>query len=327
MSSLAERIQLCTGYIRLSVLDINKRHDISLEIPQQLLLLIIKYFVSGTVVIQHHFHRHLYVGSGSTVQYYRRIPARWSMEVHGVNVFKFKNRSSGKYLEITAKGMLQNVDGNGDKFSLFEYDPITKSLASIQCPGCYLAMDIDQNTVLAANKQITLNCNTGKAVFHRFDFEIIYLNRTVNSILIRHSFGGLLRALPGHESPVSGDGVLGQKDESTLWRTEWFENEWILRFISIRTGLWLRMVPRRGRRGKAVNAGGNGGGWTPFQYDPVAKTLESVCYTGWFLAVREGDESVIAVKPESVNRDEDVTLQFELIAAEFGNQSNNSYFC
>lgn len=309
-------MQLCPGYIGLLIRDINEQRDISLEIPEPLLLLIFKYFVSGTVVIQHHILCQK-PWSFSTVNVLRGTKAgvhgawglhpKWNLEVHGLNVFKFKNHFFEKYLEITEEGMIQNVDGKGDKFCLFEYDPITKSLESIQCPGSYLAVNQDKMRLSAINKQ------TAPDADYAFDFEIIYLNQRVNPISIHHAFGGMLRVLPGDEGRIRGDGVLGQKDESTLWRLEWFDNERILRFRSIKTGKYLRIIPTRGQRETVVNVKGTGGYWTRFQYDPVPKTLESVHNPGWFLAVRGGNESVISVKTESVRLYENVTMQFEFI--------------
>lgn len=313
MASLAERMKLFSAYIGISIRTINDEHITTLQIPESLLLMMTKYVLSGDVVIQHNFGSHLRVmrPSKANVQGRRGFLARWSLEVHGFNVFKFKNWTNGKYLRITNKGIVHHVDGNGDKFSLFTYDPVDKSLESVQFPGCYLAVREQEITPFGIFRS-----SDSDALEYAFDLKIIFLNRRVNPVGIRNAFDGLLRLRPEDESQVCGD---GQREESTHWEVEWFDNETILRFKSTKSGRYLRFV----QRGTAVNVKGSGGCLTRFYYDAVKGTLESVQYPRSFLAIRKEDLSVIAVKPQSISHDDGNLMRFELVELTTNNKESS----
>ena len=131
--------------------------------------------------------------------------ARWKLEVHGKNLVKFKSTKSGKYLRIINNGKACDVGGGGGIYTLFRYDPQSKTLESNKFAGAYLAVMKQKNKsqIVSVRKASSNNAN------YLYQFNIIYLHlpsdiQKTETVVIRHGISRYFRVDPQAETQING---------------------------------------------------------------------------------------------------------------------------
>ena len=241
--------------------------------------------------------------------------AQWKLEICGMNLVKFKSTKSGKYLRIIKNGTTVNVGGSGGQYTIFKYDPMTKTLESNKFPGFYLAVNKNnKRDVFAVNKASNDNGD------YFFKFNIISLNVPIRDdnnqnkiVAVQHGFGKHLRVKPGDELEINGNGGRGR---FARWKIEYFDNGQRIKLKSTKSGKYLRII----KNGTVVNVGGNGGQYTLFKWDKLKKTLESNKFPGFYLAVNQQNNEIISIQKHQQSTN--MSMSFDIIELNEGGNGN-----
>jgi len=273
-----------------------------------------QYFISGPVTIQHHFNRFLRCGvrdeqklggNGGKGRY-----ARWELELHGDNIFKFKNLRNQQYLQIKNRNN-KCCFGSEKESTLFIYDPINKTLQSTLdgTSGIYIAVMEESEEMKSSRKRLKiLATHTVDSLLYFFnDFNILYLNQRYHPVIICNVDGGALRVKSEDQTQICCGADPAEEGSSFLWIIEWFDDESVVLMKSVETGGYLRM-----RRAGIFDVKGYGGNRCEFKYDATERTLESVQFPDSFIAIKKHDKSVISVSKSN----DKFSTQFAMIEIE-----------